>query len=173
MKYSFKLFGASLLVVLASCNNKPKVVPGTYVDLNRGESVDVIADPVTGYAINSKTNKPVYLYINNKSDTIFTTGLVVNNKLIRRADGKYEVDGSKVKIDDNQVKINYEDNATTNPVGDEQKIKDGDYKKKVDGDEVKIKDGDYKKKVDGNDVKIKNGDTKIKIEDGEVKKVKK
>ena len=148
MKYSFKLFGAVLLIALTSCNNKPEVVPGTYVNLNTGESVDVIADPVTGYAINSKTNKPVYLYVANR-DTIFTTGLVVNSKLILRPDGKYEVDETKVKIDDDKVKIQYQDNETTNP--------NGDYKIKVDGDEVKIKDGD----------------TKIKIEDGEVKKVKK
>jgi len=148
MKYSFKLFGAALLVVLASCNNKPKVVPGTYVDLNTGESVDVIADPVTGYAINSKTNKPVYLYVAS-TDTIFTTGLVVNDKLILLPDGNYEVDETKIKVDDLNVKIKYEAPETIN--------NDGDYKIKVDGDEVKIKDGD----------------TKIKIEDGEVKKVKK
>ena len=41
-----------------------------------------------------------------------------------------------------------------------------------DGD-IKIKDGDYKKKIEANgDVKIKDGDTKIKIKDGK-KKVKK
>jgi len=164
MKYSLKLFGAGILVVLASCNNKPKVAPGTYADLNTGKSVDVIADPVTGYAIDSKTNKPVYLYVNNKQDTIFTTGLVVNKKLIRRTDGKYEVDETKVKVDDDKVNLKYEANETTNSDGAEQKIKDGD--------EQKIKTGDYKKKVDGDEVKIKNGDTKIKIEDGVVKKVK-
>lgn len=169
MKTPFKLMSAAFLLALASCNNEPKVEPGTYVDLNSGDTIMVIADPVTGYAINSETKKPVYLYVNNKQDTIFTTGIVVNDKIIATEGGYYEVDDTKVKVDDEEVKIKYDD-YKKKVDGDDYKIKDGDYKLKVEGDgDVKIKDGDYKKKVsEDGDIKIKDGDTKTKIEDGVV-----
>lgn len=170
MKTSFKLMSAGILIALASCTTGGRVEPGTYVDLNTGDSIHVIADPETGYAINSETSKPVYLYVNNKRDTIFTTGLVVNDKLIANKDGYWEVDDTKVKVDDEEVKIKYAD-YKKKVDGDDYKIKDGDYKLKVEGDgDVKIKDGDYKKKIDEDgDVKIKDGDSKTKIEDGVVK----
>lgn len=173
MKTSFKLMSAAFLLALASCNNGTKVEPGTYVDLNTGDSIMVIADPETGYAINSETRKPVYLYVNDKKDTIFTTGIVVNDKLITSEGGYYEVDETKVKVDDEEVKIKYAD-YKKKVDGDDYKIKDGDYKLKVEGDgDVKIKDGDYKKKIsEDGDVKIKDGDAKTKIEDGVVTKQK-
>ena len=169
MKTSFKLMSAAFLLALASCNKGAKVEPGTYVDLNTGDSIMVIADPETGYAINSETRKPVYLYVNNQKDTIFTTGIVVNDKLIASEGGYYEVDETKVKVDDEDVKIKYAD-YKKKVDGDDYKIKDGDYKLKVEGDgDIKIKDGDYKKKIsEDGDVKIKDGDSKTKIEDGEV-----
>lgn len=129
-----------------------KVEPGTYVDLTTGKTVYIIRDEKTGYATDSVAKVPVEFYVNTSTnDTLFRTGMVVNNLLIEE-EGKWKLDETKVKID-----------------GDEIKIKDGDSKVKVDGEESKTKDGDYKKKVDGNDVKIKDGDSKIKIEDGEVK----
>ncbi|MDP2337351.1 MAG: hypothetical protein Q8N05_13065 [Bacteroidota bacterium] len=173
MKTSFKLMSAAFLLALVSCNNGTKVEPGTYVDLNTGDSIMVIADPETGYAINSETRKPVYLYVNDKKDTIFTTGIIVNDKLITSEGGYYEVDETKVKVDDEEVKIKYAD-YKKKVDGDDYKIKDGDYKLKVEGDgDVKIKDGDYKKKIsEDGDVKIKDGDAKTKIEDGVVTKQK-
>lgn len=173
MKTSFKLMSMAFLLALASCNNGTKVEPGTYVDLNTGDSIMVIADPETGYAINSETRKPVYLYVNNQKDTIFTTGIVVNDKLIASEGGYYEVDETKVKVDDEDVKIKYAD-YKKKVDGDDYKIKDGDYKLKVEGDgDIKIKDGDYKKKIsEDGDVKIKDGDSKTKIEDGVVTKQK-
>jgi len=173
MNTSFKLMSAVFLLALTSCNSGSKVEPGTYVDLNTGESITVIADPETGYAINSETRKPVYLYVNSKKDTIFTTGIVVNDRLIATEAGYYEVDETKVKVDDEEIKIKYDD-YKKKVDGDDYKIKDGDYKLKVDGDgDIKIKDGDYKKKIDADgDVKIKDGDSKTKIEDGVVTKQK-
>jgi hypothetical protein len=173
MKRSLNIIVPGILLLLASCNSKNKVEPGTYVDLNTGDSIIVIADPETGYAINSESKKPVYLYVDNDRDTIFTTGAVVNNK-IRRVDGSYfELDDSQVKIDDQDVTIKYADYKKKID-GDDYKIKDGDYKLKVEGDgDVKLKDGDYKKKVsEDGDVKIKDGDSKTKIEDGVVTKTK-
>lgn len=170
MKTSFKLMAAGVLLALASCNSGGKVEPGTYIDLNTGDSISVIADPETGYAINSETKKPVYLYVNNNRDTIFTTGVVVNDKIYLTEDGYYEVDETKVKVDDEEIKIKYAD-YKKKVDGDDYKIKDGDYKLKVEGDgDIKLKDGDYKRKVDEDgDIKIKDGDSKTKIEDGEVK----
>jgi hypothetical protein len=163
IKSLFLITTASLS--LAACSHK-KVEPGTYVDLNTGKSIQVIVDPQTGYAINAETKKPVYLYV-SQSDTIFTTGQRVNNMIIPLENGKYEVDGKKIKVDDANVKIKYDDYEKA--YGESYTIKDGDYKRKVEADgDVKIKNGDYKKKIQADgDVKIKTDDTKTKIEDGE------
>lgn len=168
------LLGATMTVALMACNNdgttdttanadadmdmsatttEAQVEPGTYVDLNTGKEVYIVRDENTGYATDSIAKVPVEFYVNTSTnDTLFRTGMVVNNMLIEE-EGTWKLDETKVKID-----------------GDEIKIKDGDSKVKIDGEESKVKDGDYKKKVDGDDVKIKDGDSKIKIEDGEVKK---
>lgn len=181
MKSKILVFG--LAIVFAACSKQAKVEEGTYVDLNTGDSITVMPDSVTGYAINAETKKPVYLYVNNNRDTIFTTGQKVNNMIIPIADGKYEIDGAKVKVDDADVKIKYEDYKMAYG-DDDYAIKDGDYKEKGEDGDVKIKDGDYKMKseADGDsktkdgeykkkvsedgDVKIKTEDTKTKIEDG-------
>jgi hypothetical protein len=180
-----KLIVAGLAILVAACNSKTKVESGTYVDLNTGDSIIVEADSVTGYAINAETRKPVYLYVNHDKDTIFTTGQKVNGMVIPTSDGKYEVDGAKVKVDDEDVKIKYADYKKTYD-SDSYTIEDGDYKEKGDDGDVKVKDGDYKKKVEADgdsktkdddykkkvsedgDVKIKTEDTKTKVEDGEV-----
>lgn len=170
MKTSFKLMVLGSIMFLASCNNGSKVKPGNYVDLNTGDSISVIADPETGYAINSETQKPIYLYVDNNRDTIFTTGAIVNHKIFATEDGYYEVDNTKVKVDDEEVKIKYAD-YKKKVDGEDYKVKDGDYKLKVEGDgDMKLKDGDYKRKVESDgDIKIKDGDSKTKIEDGVVK----
>ena len=116
------------VIIFSSCKQ------GRYYDLTAGKYIEVEKDD-KGRIVNSDTHEPVYIYVDTKThDTIYgSTGKVINGYIVKTEDGKYKYDGD-----------------------DEYKIKDGDYKKKVDGDEVKIKDGD----------------TKIKIEDGE-KKVKK
>lgn len=116
-------------IIFTSCKQE------RYLDLTAGEYIKVEKDEKTGQMVNSETHEPVYIYVDTKTnDTIYgATGKVINGYVVKTSDGKYKYDGD-----------------------DEYKIKDGDYKKKVDGDEMKIKDGD----------------TKIKIEDGE-KKVKK
>lgn len=167
------LSAAVSVLLMAACNNKDKVVPGTYVDLNSGDSIQVIADPETGYAINSVTQKPVYLYVDNDRDTIFTTGAVVNNKITRVDDDYFEIDEAKIDFDDEDLTLKYTDYKKKFD-GDDYKIKGDDYKLKVEGDgDSKLKDGDYKKKVsEDGDIKIKDGDSKTKIEDGKVEKSK-
>ena len=100
-----------------------------YVDLQSGEKVEIEKDPQTGKMINVETKKPVYIYVDTKSkDTIYgLTGKVINGHVIKLQDGVYKYD------DDGEFKV-----------------KDGDYKMKVEADgDVKIKDGDKKTKIDG------------------------
>lgn len=155
---SFILLGAAFAV---SCNNANKqaaendstlqneqitetsqtsqVVAGEYVNLNTGEKVNIIADPVTGIAIDQSTQQPVELYYNpSTNDTLYQSGMRVNNLLIKEKEGKYRLDDTKIKID-----------------GDEIKIKDDSSKIKIDGDEMKIKSPDGKVKVDDEEVKVK------------------
>ena len=108
-----------------------------YYDLTAGKYVDLEKDQSTGRMVNSDTHETVYIYVDTKTkDTIYgPTGKVINGYVVRTDDGKYK----------------YEND-------DEYKIKDGDYKKKVDGDEVKIKDGDKKVKIDEDGKKVKNDD---------------
>lgn len=123
------LISAAVTFLLIACN-RPR-----YYDLTAGEYVNLEKDNRTGKMLNTKTHEPVYMYVDTKThDTIYgVTGEVINGHIVKTSDGKFKYDGD---------------------------------------DEYKIKEEDYKKKVDGDEVKIKNGDTKIKIEDGE-KKVKK
>lgn len=108
-----------------------------YLDLTAGEYIEVEKDEKTGRMVNSKTHEPVYIYVDTKTnDTIYgANGKVINGYVVKTGDGKYKYDGE-----------------------DEYKIKDGDYKKKVDGDEVKIKDGDTKIKIDEGEKKVKKDD---------------
>lgn len=79
----------------------------------------------------------MYIYVDTKTkDTIYgSTGRVVNGYVVQTSDGKYKYEGD-----------------------DEYKIRDGDYKKKVDRDEVKIKDGDTKIKIEDGEKKVKKAD---------------
>jgi hypothetical protein len=131
MKQLLVLTSVSVLVLFTSCKQE------RYRDLTADEYIEVKKDDKTGRMVNAETNEPVYIYVDTKSnDTIFgATGAVINGHVIKTSDGKYKYDGD-----------------------DEYKIKDGDYKKKVDGDEIKIKDGDTK-------IKIEDGERKVKKDD--------
>ncbi|MDF3078347.1 MAG: hypothetical protein K0S09_2236 [Sphingobacteriaceae bacterium] len=126
------------------------VVPGSYRDLKTGKKIYVVRDPQTGYAYDSIARVPVDFYINDANDTLYRTGQVVNNAIIKSNDGTWKLDDTKVKVD-----------------GDEIKVKDDDSKVKMeDGNKSKVKVGDYKKKTDGDEVKEKTPTTKSKTEDG-------
>lgn len=134
------ILAAISFVCFTGCDNKE-----TFVDLETGKTITVVKDSTTGYMINAETRQPVGIYVNTKTnDTIYgRTGKVINNLVVKSADGKYTYS------DDTEIKVKVDTDGDGG---------DGDYKKKVE------KDGD---------VKIKDGDTKIKIEaDGE-KKIKK
>lgn len=132
---------------------RTEVREGDYVNLTSGEKVHIVRDSTTGIAVDSKTQIPVEFYYDPLTlDTIYQNGFIVNNLIIKEGNGKYKLDGMKIKID-----------------GDEIKIKTDSSKLKIDGDKMKMKTDDSKMKVDGEDGKIKTDDVKIKVEDGETK----
>jgi len=131
MKKHLFLISISASVLLTACKED------RYVDLTSGEAIKLEKDEATGLMVQTDTRKPVYIYVDTKThDTIYgATGKVINGSVVKTEDGKYKYDGD-----------------------DEYKIKDGDFKKKVDGDEIKIKDGDTK-------IKTEDGETKVKKDD--------
>lgn len=137
-----------VITVLISCSDKES----RYVDLNTGKGINVMEDSTTGYRVNADTREPVIVYYDAQTkDTIYgKTGEVINNKVMKTADGKYYYEPPTPV--ESKIKVKTQDEI------DRELLKNGDYKKKVE------KDGD---------IKIKHGDTKIKIdaETGE-KKVK-
>ncbi|WP_276349265.1 hypothetical protein [Daejeonella sp. JGW-45] len=115
-----------------------QVVPGSYTDLNSGKTVYVIADAETGWAVDSITKVPVEFYIDRSGDTLFKTGLVVNDVIVK-TDGKWMLDETKIKRDGDDIKIKYEDGSKVKTDGEELKIKGDEGKIKVDDDTVKVK----------------------------------
>ena len=115
-----------------------KVVPGTYTDLNTGETVYIIMDPNTGWAIDSIKKVPVEFYLNNAGDTLFQNGLVVNYAIMK-ADGKWMLDETKIKRDGDEIKIKFDNGDKIKIDGEEMKIKDEDGKIKVEDDTIKVK----------------------------------
>lgn len=162
MKNSLKLLSAAMLsATFLACSSKPgdgantdttsiettstmsteteaRVIPGSYTNLNTGKTVYIIADPQTGWAIDSITRVPVEFYTNDSGDTLFQTGLVVN-QAIMKSDGKWMLDETKIKRDGDEIKIKYEDGSKVKMDADELKIKGEDGKIKVDGDSIKVK----------------------------------
>jgi len=114
------------------------VVPGSYTDLNSGKTVYIIADPTTGWAVDSITKVPVEFYMNTSGDTLFQTGAVVNYAIMK-SDGKWMLDETKIKRDGDQIKIKYSDGSKVKMDGDELKIKGEEGKIKVEDDTVKVK----------------------------------
>ncbi|MEJ7780448.1 MAG: hypothetical protein WKF68_12760 [Daejeonella sp.] len=162
MKNSLKILSAAMLsATFVACNSNPdgatttdstsmessssmsmeteaRVIPGSYTNLNTGKTVYIVSDPQTGWAIDSITRVPVEFYTNNSGDTLFQTGLVVN-QAIMQSDGKWMLDETKIKRDGNEIKIKYEDGSKVKMDGDDLKIKGEDGKVKVDEDTTKVK----------------------------------
>lgn len=167
-----------------------------YIDLSTGQSVELVKHQGNGMMLDVKTQRPVYLYINNQTgDTMYgRTAAVVNGKLTKSStgafmfededgyiykDGEYrmktEADsaGYRRKMQsDGDVKVKYD--------GYKRKVEsDGDVKEKETGAKTKVeldgtikrKDGDFRGKIDkeGN-IRLKDDNTKIKAKvDGKMK----
>jgi hypothetical protein len=115
-----------------------QVVPGSYTELNTGKTVYIIADPETGWAIDSITRVPVEFYIDRSGDTLFQSGLVVNNALVK-TEGRWTLDEAKIKRDGNDIKIKYPDGSKIKTDDEDLKIKTDEAKIKVEEDTVKVK----------------------------------
>ncbi len=115
-----------------------QVVPGSYTELNSGKTVYIIADPETGWAIDSVSRVPVEFYIDRTGDTLFQNGLVVNNALVK-TEGKWTLDEAKIKRDGNDIKIKYSDGSKVKIDDEDLKIKSDEGKIKVEEDTVKVK----------------------------------
>ena len=135
MKYAFiSSVGISAIVLIASCKDDNS----RYVDPDNGHSLSLVKDESTGLMVEKSSDKPVYIYVDTKTnDTIFgATGKVINGKVFM-LDGKYKY-------------------ADMERGTESIKIKDGDYKEKVDKDgDIKIKSGDDKIKIDGKTGEVK------------------
>ncbi len=137
---SFIAFSFFFITGVISCGDNDH----RFIDLETGKRIDVVKDSEKGYMVNADTKEPVIIYVDTQTkDTIYgKTGKVINNHVIKTEEGKYKY----VSHDDMQSDDEF------------YKIKDGDYKKKVEKDgDVKIKDGDTKIKIDG-----ETGDKTIK-----------
>lgn len=116
-----------------------QVVPGSYTNLSTGKKVYIVADPTTGWAVDSITKVPVEFYVNSGGDTLFQTGVVVNNAIMK-TDGKWMLDETKIKRDGDDIKIKYEDGSKVKMEGDgDAKMKGEAGKVKVEDDTVKVK----------------------------------
>jgi predicted small lipoprotein YifL len=161
MKNRFKILTViALSVSIVACNNKKpgdettdstvtsstemsststaKVVPGSYTDLNTGKSIYIIADPETGWAVDSISKVPVEFYVDRAGDTLFQSGVVVNNAIMK-TDGKWMLDETKIKRDGDEIKIKCADGDKIKMDDDEMKMKTQEGKIKVDDDTTKIK----------------------------------
>jgi hypothetical protein len=114
------------------------VVPGSYTNLSTGKTVYIVADPTTGWAVDSITKVPVEFYIDTTGDTLFQTGVVVNNAIMK-TDGKWTLDETKIKRDGDDIKIKYPDGGKVKMDGEDLKIKGEEGKIKVDEDTTKVK----------------------------------
>ncbi len=125
------IVAATLLI--ASCANES----ARYTDLQTGNAVKLEKDDKSGLMVDKDSRKPVYIYVDQqKHDTIFgSTGKTINGRILKTENGKYQyVDGLNNSVE----------------VKGEMKVKDGDFKMKVDKDgDVKIKDGEKTTKIDG------------------------
>ena len=130
--------GDTTMTTESEYKTEVKVVPGNYTNLNTGKTVYIIMDPQTGWAIDSIERVPVEFYTNNTGDTLFQTGLVVNNAIMR-ADDKWMLDETKVIRDGDKIKIKFPDGDKIKIDGEDMKLKDEDGKVKIDGDSVKVK----------------------------------
>jgi len=118
--------------------NGGSATAGSYVDLNTGKSVR--KDDASGRYVDDAGN-PVDFYVDvNSRDTFYgESGQNVNNALIHEG-SEWRVDDTKIKANDNELKMKSGD--------DEAKVKMNDNEVKVKGsDDSKIKANDNETKI--------------------------
>jgi hypothetical protein len=125
-----------------------------YIDLRTGQPVDLYYSPRTNRTYSIVTNEPVDYYVNTVTgDTVYGRGrYIINNYLVRSADGMYSLDDKRIKMDKDDIKM-----------------KEGNMKLKMDKGKMKMKDADGKWKMDKDNSKMKTGDMKMKTDSSKMK----
>ena len=147
-----------------------EVLDASYVSLSTGEPVTVIHDTEKGQYVYSDTKQPVesdlfFVDVNTRDTLYGTTGVVVNNAIIKSPEGTWTLNEEMVERNGDEIKIKTADGKLKMD-GDEMKYKEGEETKvKTDGEESKIKTPDFKEKTDGTESKTKTSDTKVKVDD--------
>ncbi|MEJ6982072.1 hypothetical protein WG906_16505 [Pedobacter sp. P351] len=141
----------------------------SYVNLSTGEPVTIVRDTEKGHYVYSDTKQPIekdlfFVDVNTRDTLYGTSGVVVNNAVIKSPEGSWTLNEELVIRDGDNIKIKTADGKLKMD-GDEMKYKEGDTKVKVDGDESKTKTIDSKTKTDGDESKTKTPDTKVKVDD--------
>jgi hypothetical protein len=112
----------------------------TITDLSTSAPIEIYYDTLKFQTVNRVNNAPIEFYILNSTDTIHgATGLVVNGLLLRAADGKYQLDDARVKVDGDEMKIKYADGRKVKWENGKIKIKEWGTKAKAKGDKEKMK----------------------------------
>jgi hypothetical protein len=113
----------------------------TIVDLGTGQPIDIYYDNATWRTMNRMNKAPIEFYVVNGVDTVHgATGLVVNNMLVKNADGAFALDAARVKVDGDEIKMKMSDGRKIKWENGKMKIKDWSGKEKIKGDKHKIKD---------------------------------
>lgn len=177
-----KSFAIMLIPAFIACNNTSNdnanadsaatgtdTTDATYVNLSTGEPVTIVRDTEQRQYIYSDTKQPVeddliFVDINTKDTLYGTTGVVVNNAIIKTPEGTWTLNEEMIIRDGDEIRIKTADGKLKID-DDEMKYKEGDSKVKTDGDESKTKTPDSKTKTDGSESKTKTPDTKVKVED--------
>ena len=130
------LIGWMIAMAMAVSCSREK---GAYIDLRSGKSIEVERDPVTGSWINADTKESVYIYVDRKTgDTIYAkSGEVINGHIVlqgeeywydqdlehennlrtadykkkteRDCDMKIKKGNVKIKVEDGERKVKYDD----------------------------------------------------------------
>jgi len=162
-----KMAGILLIPTFIACNSNTNDNAATdsvetemstseasYINLSTGEPVTIIRDTESDQYVYSETKQPIekdlfFVDVNTRDTLYGTSGVVVNNAVIKSPAGTWTLNESMVERD-----------------GDEIKIKIDSTKMKIEGDEMKYKEGEESKvKVDGDESKTKTPDNKTKTDD--------
>ena len=142
-------------VVMADTVVTATAAAPSYVDLATGENVT--RDEATG-RYTTTSGRSVVFYIDPvQRDTFYAlTGEVVNLKLKNVGEGTWEYADKKIKIDEDDIKIEYADGSKVKLEDEEMKIK------RADGSKTKIEDDEFKDKNDERKVKVEDDEVKVK-----------
>jgi hypothetical protein len=145
------------------------------LDLYNGEPIEVYYDTVTWRTVNVQTKAPVDYYVirykatDMKPDTVHgITGIVVNDLLMKNAEGKWTLNDARVKWDGNEWKMKDKYGRKIKWEKGELKVKDWNSKYKAETgketeakfkeewDKIKWKDGDVKTEIGTQKTKVKS-----------------